>query len=78
MSVLIMPWVIFKRKIGIKGYDDELMNNLKATEGIDIRYVHCDNAGKNKAFERQCKDKGMGLNLNTPCSGLHNKMVTLN
>ena len=34
---------------------------LKATKCIDIKYVHCINAGKNDAFEWLYKQEGMGI-----------------
>ena len=39
------------------------MKDLKATESIDVRYIHCKNSGENGAFERLFKQEGTGLNF---------------
>ena len=40
-----------------------LINNLTAMECIDVRYIHCNYAGKNKVIEMLCKQKGMDENF---------------
>jgi hypothetical protein len=38
----------------------ELLTDLKIA-GINIRFVRCDNSGENKAFQRECKSKGLNI-----------------
>ena len=39
----------------------DLIRELKATKNIVVKAIRCDNAGENKAFERDAKKKGLGL-----------------
>jgi hypothetical protein len=38
----------------------ELLTDLKIA-GINIRFARCDNSGENKAFQRECKSKGLNI-----------------
>ena len=49
--VLIMLGVIFEKKPELKDVLLELSKDLKSTQGIDGRYIHCDNADENKSLE---------------------------
>ena len=40
-----------------------LIQDLKTTEGTDLRYINCKNAGKNDALNRLRKQKGMSVNF---------------
>ena len=49
----------------------EFIKDLKARYGIDVKTITCDNAGKNKKFEKDLLKDGMGLKfkytaVNTP------------
>ena len=37
-----------------------LLKDLKATYGVNVRLICCNDAGKNGAFEQLCKHEGMG------------------
>ena len=47
------------------------VTHLKLTEGIKIKKIRCDNAGENKALQKLCMEKGLGITFqftapNTP------------
>ena len=67
-----------KEKLELKDVMMALIKDLKVTEGIDIRHVPCDNGGENEALRRLCKQEGIGVKFEIPCSGLHNKTVGSN
>ena len=54
--------VIFE-KSELKDVMIVLTKNLKGTQGINMRHIHCKNAGENEAFHKQCKQEGMGINF---------------
>ena len=57
-------WSYFsKEKSELKDVMMFSFKDLKATYDVDVRYVCCDNAGKNEAFEGLCKQKGMSVNF---------------
>ena len=47
-----------------------LMRILKAMQGINVRYVHCDNAGEIKALSRLCKQEGMSIKFKYTMPGV--------
>ena len=53
-----------------------LIKEIKFTNWINIRYIQCDNTIENEAFNRLCKQEGMGIKF-SPCQVCCNKMVAL-
>ena len=40
-----------------------LVNNLKLKLNLQVQRLPCNNAGKNQAFKRTCKQEGLGINF---------------
>ena len=38
-----------------------LIKHFKAIQGMNIRYINCDNAGENEVFERLCNHDEMDI-----------------
>ena len=47
-----------------------MLNDLKATQGINISYICCDNAGENEAFGMECKQEGMAIEFEYTAPGM--------
>ena len=54
-----------------------LLKDLKSTQGIDFRYIHCDTAGENEYLEQLCKQEGMSMKVEYTDLVCHNKMLEL-
>ena len=47
-----------------------LIKNLKSKCNLHVQYLCCDNLGENFAFEKACKWKGMGVDLEYIAPGM--------
>ena len=47
-----------------------LVNNLKIKVHLQLQCIHCDNAGKNQAFKKTCKQEGLGIDLEYTAPGM--------
>ena len=56
----------------------DLIKNLKNKYNQQVQYLGYDNAGENVAFERACKQEGLGFTLNIKPQVCHNRMAALN
>ena len=36
-----------------------LIKNLKTKYNLQVQYLHCDNAGENVVFKKDCKEEGL-------------------
>ena len=48
-----------------------LLNNLKTMQGINARYIHCDNASENETFEMPYKQEGMCIRFEYEMPVMH-------
>ena len=46
------------------------IKNLKTKYNLQVQYLHCDNAGENVAFEKACKQKGLGMDFEYTAPGM--------
>ena len=53
------------------------IKNLKSKYNLQVQYLCCNNAGENVAFERACKQEGMGVDFEYTALS-DNKMATSN
>ena len=77
MTIPNMLGYFLKEKSELKIILVALLEDLKATEGEDCRYTHCDDDGENEAFERPCKQEEMGVKFKytMPCTPQQNGQV---
>ena len=65
-----MPFCFF---ISEKSYLEDVLEpffiDLKATYGIQVKIVRCDNAGENRSFEKTCKSTGLGFEFEYTAPG---------
>ena len=47
-----------------------LINNLKTKFNFQVQHLHCNNAGENQAFEKTCKQNGLGINFKYTAPGM--------
>ena len=47
-----------------------MIENLKNKYNLQVQYLCCDNAGKNQAFKRTCKQEGLGVNFKYTTPGM--------
>ena len=65
-------WSFFvKKKSELKDKVVPLIKELKAKNGIEVKFIRCDNAGENNSLEEECKKEGLGVTfeytaVNTP------------
>ena len=56
------PWSYFLiEKSKLKHVMLAQIKHLKTKYGVQVLYLHCNNAGKNVDFERVCKQEGIGM-----------------
>ena len=65
------PWSLFlKEKSNLAETTLGLVNNLKIKFNLQLQYLCCDNAGKNQAFKKTCKQEGLGIDLEYIAPGM--------
>ena len=64
-------WSFFlKEKSDIADIMFGLIKNLKNKYIMQVQCLHCDNAGKNVAFEKACKQEGLGVDFKYTSPGM--------
>ena len=54
-----------------------LIKDANSTQDVTVKFIHCDNAGENKAFDELCKQGDMVMNFDCTVPGMLQKMVEL-
>ena len=63
-------WSFFlKEKSDLSGVLMSLVKNLNIKYNTQVQYLCCDNAGENDAFEKACKQEGMGMEFEFTAHG---------
>ena len=59
-----------KEKSELKDVIFALLKDLKSTQDIDVKYIHCNNDGEHESFERLCKQERLGIKFEYTMPGM--------